>query len=298
MSVALLIPCYNSSATLAGVLGGAREQLEPFDEIICYDDNSSDNSAEIADELGARVIRGKRNRGALFARTALLHASRADYVHFHDDDDPLLPHFVATHKPFLDANRATICGFAKMPLSGSEERFGYAETGLVADQVRFALKKFVHVNAIVFARDSLIASGAFNANLRVFEEKCALLQYTLCGGTLFTIAEDAAVWRLRADSAMHKTGGSMHNYCLHVMAADVFPLLCERRPDLVMDFIHYVSECAWERYLMDGTTVYLDAIYQLFQPHPPHAAFRLGKVAGPRASMFIRWLWSRRSRRR
>jgi glycosyltransferase involved in cell wall biosynthesis len=89
MSVTLLIPCYNSSKTLGEVLTGAREQSEPFDEIICYDDNSTDNSAEIAAAFGARVIRAKKNRGASFARTALLHASRSEYVHFHDDDSAI-----------------------------------------------------------------------------------------------------------------------------------------------------------------------------------------------------------------
>lgn len=52
--IAVLIPCYNESATVAEVIRGFKHQL-PEADIYVYDNNSSDNTAKIAAEAGAIV---------------------------------------------------------------------------------------------------------------------------------------------------------------------------------------------------------------------------------------------------
>src|SRR5262245_27208163 len=95
MGIALLIPCHNAASSWAEVLNGAREQTEPFDEITCYDDGSTDGTTDVARSLGANVIRAERNRGAGFGRSCLLHNTRCEFVHIHDSDDPIFPWFLA-----------------------------------------------------------------------------------------------------------------------------------------------------------------------------------------------------------
>ena len=59
LDIAVLIPCYNEAATITQVVNDFREQL-PKASIYVYDNNSSDNSIELAREAGASVRRELR----------------------------------------------------------------------------------------------------------------------------------------------------------------------------------------------------------------------------------------------
>ncbi|WP_313615652.1 glycosyltransferase [Agrobacterium sp.] len=59
VTVAVLLPCYNEAATIAGVVRGFREAL-PSARIIVYDNNSTDGTALQAMLAGAEVLRERR----------------------------------------------------------------------------------------------------------------------------------------------------------------------------------------------------------------------------------------------
>ena len=52
--IAVLIPCYNESATIAKVVRDFRQAL-PEASIYVYDNNSKDDTARLAEEAGAIV---------------------------------------------------------------------------------------------------------------------------------------------------------------------------------------------------------------------------------------------------
>jgi glycosyltransferase involved in cell wall biosynthesis len=64
LSIAVLIPCYNEAATIAKVIQDFKAAL-PWCMVYVYDNNSKDNTAEIASEAGAIVmpehLQGKGN---------------------------------------------------------------------------------------------------------------------------------------------------------------------------------------------------------------------------------------------
>lgn len=61
MKIAVLIPCYNESKTIAKVVKDYKEAL-PEATVYVYDNNSTDNTAEIAKEAGA-VVRYEYKQG-------------------------------------------------------------------------------------------------------------------------------------------------------------------------------------------------------------------------------------------
>jgi glycosyltransferase involved in cell wall biosynthesis len=101
--VSVIIPAYNSAQwlpqTLASVFGQSHKSLE----VIVVDDGSSDSSAQVARECGARVIE-QENSGASIARNRGLQAASGDYLQFLDADDLLSPEKIAGQ---LDVLRAT-----------------------------------------------------------------------------------------------------------------------------------------------------------------------------------------------
>jgi len=74
-----LVAAYNEEPTIATVLRGARPFLE---EIVVVDDGSRDRTAELAERVGARVLRHGENLGKGVAiRTGLAHVLQQDFTH-------------------------------------------------------------------------------------------------------------------------------------------------------------------------------------------------------------------------
>lgn len=68
----VVIPLYNEESVIGGVI---TELLEHFDHIVCVDDGSTDGSAAIAKQAGARVIKHPVNLGQGAAlQTAICYA--------------------------------------------------------------------------------------------------------------------------------------------------------------------------------------------------------------------------------
>lgn len=100
-TIALLVPAYNAAGFLPRLLRSAHAQSEPFDQIWVYDDCSTDDTAEVAERLGAQVLRGEVNRGCSAGKDALARHVEADWLHFHDADDELLPNFVSLARKWI-----------------------------------------------------------------------------------------------------------------------------------------------------------------------------------------------------
>ena len=61
MKIAVVLPCYNEAATIAGVVKSFREVL-PDADIYVFDNNSKDNTAQIAADAGA-IVRFETRQG-------------------------------------------------------------------------------------------------------------------------------------------------------------------------------------------------------------------------------------------
>lgn len=85
MKVVAVIPCYNERYTIAEVV---REAKSHVDEVVVADDNSDDNTAEFAEEAGARVIKNTTiRRGTGYnTKRGLDGVSNADIVVTLDGD--------------------------------------------------------------------------------------------------------------------------------------------------------------------------------------------------------------------
>ena len=89
-TVSVVIPCFNQARYLRDAVRSALEQSHPPVECVVVDDGSTDETAEVAELLHARVIR-QPNRGVSAARNAGLAACRGELIVFLDADDVLLP---------------------------------------------------------------------------------------------------------------------------------------------------------------------------------------------------------------
>jgi glycosyltransferase involved in cell wall biosynthesis len=94
--VSVIIPAYNRAEMLRRALSSVflQEPVLP-DEVIVVDDGSDDDTAGVAAEMGARVVRHPTNLGLSAARNSGLRVARHTWVALLDSDDEWLSDHLA-----------------------------------------------------------------------------------------------------------------------------------------------------------------------------------------------------------
>jgi glycosyltransferase involved in cell wall biosynthesis len=98
----VIIPAYNSAATLARAIESVRAQTWPAHEIIVVDDGSSDDTASVAESFGdaVKLIR-QPNSGVAAARNAGARSATGDWLAFLDADDWYAPDRIRLHAEWI-----------------------------------------------------------------------------------------------------------------------------------------------------------------------------------------------------
>lgn len=93
MSVAIIIPSFNSAELLPAVITSALRQIRPAEEIVVIDDGSTDATSAACAPFANRVrfVR-QENGGVASARNHGARLTTAEWMLFLDSDDLLLPH--------------------------------------------------------------------------------------------------------------------------------------------------------------------------------------------------------------
>jgi glycosyltransferase involved in cell wall biosynthesis len=164
-TIALCVPAYNAAAHLPRLFESVRRQTVPFDEVWVYDDASTDDTAAVAAQLGARVVRGQVNHGCPAGKNALLAQVDTAWVHFHDADDALAPEFVARAKARIANEEFDVLIFDYEQVDESTDaqmsRSDFVTTDLLSDPVRYMLANTVN-NGGVYSVALLRQTGGFD----------------------------------------------------------------------------------------------------------------------------------------
>lgn len=167
--ISVVVCTYNGAATLRYCLEGVAALRYPDHELLLIDDGSTDGSAAIGAEYGARVISGP-NRGLSAARNIGMDAARGEIVAYLDDDacpDPDWLTYLAAS--FRNTDYAAVGGPNIPPLD---------ETGLAAcvanspggpTHVLVSDTEAEHLPGcnVAFRRDALRSIGGFDPQFRV-----------------------------------------------------------------------------------------------------------------------------------
>ena len=121
LSISVVIPCYNEEHGVREVIG---RMPKAVDEVVVVDNNCTDGTAQVARDLGARVV-AERTRGYGAAYKAGLRAATGDVIVTLDGDGTYPPEeiprlvdtLVARGWEFLSASRFPLTNPAAMHLS-------------------------------------------------------------------------------------------------------------------------------------------------------------------------------------
>lgn len=142
-TIAVLIPCYNESKTIAKVIADFREQL-PEARIYVYDNNSTDGTAAIASEAGAIVCYETRQGKGNVIRRMLSDISADCYLLVDGDDTYPASYAQSMCELVLDKRYDMVIGDRLSSTYFQENKRPFHNIG--NRMVRYAINKIFHSN--------------------------------------------------------------------------------------------------------------------------------------------------------
>jgi glycosyltransferase involved in cell wall biosynthesis len=165
-TLSLLIPAYNAAWCLPRLLKSAQAQTIPFDEIWVYDDCSTDNTAEVAAQYGAKVLRGTVNKGCSAGKNALAQHVETDWMHFHDADDELLPSFVERAHSWMERDDLDVVLFSYEWRDNETHQLlavnHFDDAKLKSDPRKYTIFKQINPFCGLYRRDTFIRVGGYD----------------------------------------------------------------------------------------------------------------------------------------
>jgi glycosyltransferase involved in cell wall biosynthesis len=301
--IALCVPAYNAEGYLPRLLASARRQSVPFDEILVYDDASTDRTAEVATAMGARVIRGRENRGCSFGRNRLAERASAEWIHFHDADDELLPNFVERARHW--ASRTPGPDVVLFAYEWREDLTGrllgvHAYDGARArrDPVAYTILAQINPWGLYRRRAFLGAGGADEDPLVLYNEDDAMHGRLARAGLAFDA--DPTVTMI-----IYRRADSMSTGRQAECARAKYHVLRKAAESLGGRYATEIAERLWTTAAVSGTVLdwpNVDACVALARslgsrgPASSSRIFRLACLAMPYRAMRVREAWIRRFR--
>lgn len=189
VSVSVVVPAFNSAATLVRAIDSARTQTCEPAEIIVVDDASTDATREIVQSYAGaiKLVSLSLRKGAAGARNAGVAAASGEAVAFLDSDDEWLPTKLAAQIPVLTSSpRISLVACAANLISprgvdlGDVYRNHPIVTGPESWRALLAYN-FIATPTVLAWREKIIAAGGFDEQLKIGEDQDLWIRLSLAG---------------------------------------------------------------------------------------------------------------------
>ena len=160
ITISVVIPAYNAAHFLPRSLASAFAQTLPPHEVIVVDDGSTDSTAAIAEQLGARVIR-QANAGQATARNTGIKAATGDWIALLDADDWWAPQKLARQAEVIHPDTVLVYTGARLVdgdgVRGTHRVF---DPSTAARMLRYCNP--IVPSSVLLRRQALTAVGGFD----------------------------------------------------------------------------------------------------------------------------------------
>ncbi|MCR5267810.1 MAG: glycosyltransferase [Lachnospiraceae bacterium] len=125
-TLSVIIPNYNNEKYLRSCLDSVLGQTYPLEEIVIYDDCSTDGSREILKEYAKkdqrlRLILAKENKGVSVARDIAIRSCHSEYISQVDADDTYYDeNKLMREMQIINAHEEPVCAFSQTVLTDED----------------------------------------------------------------------------------------------------------------------------------------------------------------------------------
>ena len=174
ISYSLLVPCYNAAKYAHKFIDNLSALTKAFDEVIFYDDASTDDTVKLLSSRGCEVVKGQINKGPGYARNQLAGKAKGDYIHFHDIDDEFNPLFLELIDHQLTKNPVdVVIGYADWVDETTRNtiiQWKYNEAGIMKDPTGYFIANPLGVINTVCRKAIFQQVSGFNEDIKCWED--------------------------------------------------------------------------------------------------------------------------------
>jgi glycosyltransferase involved in cell wall biosynthesis len=250
-TIATVIPVYNGAAYIAEAIKSVFDQSKLPNEVIVVNDGSTDNSAEVLNELSKiynfRIINCE-NGGQSAARNLGVEHARSDVIAFLDQDDIWYPeHLEALSAPFSEVRRDNL-GWVYSDLDEIDEHGRMVCHGVIARHPHLVHPKvdlntylgqdmFMLPSASLILREAYWKIGGFNERLSGYEDDDLFLRLFRAGFNCKYISRPLSKWRIYQKSSSYSARMAISRFAFAQMLIDEYPNEPERSLYYIQDLI-------------------------------------------------------------
>jgi glycosyltransferase involved in cell wall biosynthesis len=208
MKISAIIPAYNAAPFIGEAIASVQNQTRAVDELIVVDDGSTDDTADLARSLGAKVVSLERNSGEGVARNTGLANAVGDAIAWLDADDYWSPNHIETLKALLEKFPYASVACAAVQRFGlrTEKIEGYAPCDAPGNIFWRAVNDWLHpIIGTLILREALLSIGGFSTDRSASVDYDMWLR--LSRNHLFIATpEVTSYWRWHADQQSQSYG--------------------------------------------------------------------------------------------
>jgi glycosyltransferase involved in cell wall biosynthesis len=207
-TIALCIPAYNAAWCLPRLLQSALDQSIQFDEILVYNDCSTDETEKVAKQYGAKVVNGITNKGCSFGKNVLIGETSCNWIHFHDADDELLPNFTTlAHKWIEDSNCPDIVLFDYNYINNLDHKLiavrRFDKQKLIDDPIAYSLEEQINPFCGLYRKSALVKAGGYEMDEKLlYNEDSAFHMKMAIAGLTFSSEDEVAIINYAVNGSM------------------------------------------------------------------------------------------------
>lgn len=200
--VSFLFTYHNEAGLLTEGLESLRSELKAGDEILVYDDASSEKpDPHIPRDLSVMIIRGDGNVGPGQARNRLVQRSVNRWIHFHDSDDLFERGWRLGVSRFFDTRAEMVLTEVRaFGLFAHDRVTGLTPFPCRQSLVRWAIQGAILPAAGTYRRELLDRTGGFRAGLWQSEDMDFGVRASVATSAIGVVSESLALLRARANS--------------------------------------------------------------------------------------------------
>jgi glycosyltransferase involved in cell wall biosynthesis len=251
-SVAVIIPCYNSSRFVGEAIASVLAQTYDSTEVVVVNDGSTDASREILGGYGDRIrIIDQANRGLAGARNSGIDATASTFIAFLDADDRWHPRKIAAQVEYLTGHpRASLvfCDRAWIDERGLPIAAPMHRAPLEPSLQTLIRGNFIQPSTVLLRREAL-GGDRFDAGMPGTEDWDLWLRLA-ARSELGYIAEPLVEYRVHGTNMSGRTEQMMRGFLTALTRAQNRGLpveLAEVAASHRRELLEALGHCAYER---------------------------------------------------
>lgn len=167
MKISVVIPAYNAAEFLPRCLKSVFAQTLAPEEVIVVDDGSSDNTAAVAAELGAKVIR-RQNGGTSAAKNTGIQAATGDWIALLDADDIWMADKLQQQVALIGSDTVLVyTGIREFDDRGTRD---YTFVHPRALKVTLRYSTSIKTSSVIVRRQAVMQNGGFREDILACED--------------------------------------------------------------------------------------------------------------------------------